>query len=186
MVNYMNLFVIFLIAISLSMDAFSLALSIGTMSLSQKTNVFLSAVVGVFHFFMPILGSILGFVFVTSLHVNAHFLSGIIFLYIAILMFKDYKEDEEEKVRLSFLGIIIFALGVSLDSFGVGFALNSHGIYRFVASSVFSITSFTFTFLGLNLGKKLNLLIGRYSILFGASIMTILALINFVNLFFSC
>lgn len=180
----MNLFVIFLIAISLSMDAFSLALSFGTISLEAKTSLFLSSVVGIFHFFMPILGSFFGLLFVTHCHVDAHFLSGIIFLYIAVLMFKDYREGDEENFKLSLLGIIIFAFGVSLDSFGVGFALNSFGGSRFVAPAVFSLVSFSFTFAGLTLGRKLNSLIGSYSVLFGASIMTILAILNFIHFAF--
>lgn len=177
----MNFFVILLIAVSLSMDAFSLALSIGTISLEPKKSLFLSSVVGIFHFFMPIIGSFFGLVFISHLHVDAHFLSGVIFLYIAILMFKDYKEDESESFKLSLVGVIIFAFGVSLDSFGVGFALNSFGDAKFIAPLVFTIVSFLFTFAGLTLGKKLNSLIGSYSILFGASIMTILSIINFLN-----
>lgn len=177
----MNIMFILLIAVSLSMDAFSLALSIGTTSLEAKTSLFLSSVVGIFHFFMPIIGSFCGFMFVTHLHIDAHFLSSVIFLYIAILMFKDYKEGESDTFKLSLVGIVIFAFGVSLDSFGVGFALNSLDSSKFIAPFVFTIVSFLFTFAGLTLGKKLNSLIGTYSILFGASIMTMLAILNFIN-----
>lgn len=182
----MGILVILLIAVSLSMDAFSLALSVGTISLSAKSSLVLSMVVGIFHFFMPIIGSYFGLLFVTHLHVDSHFLSGIIFLYIAILMFKDFKEGDETSLKLSVLGIIVFALGVSLDSFGVGFALNSYGNSKILAPFIFSIVSFSFTFLGLSLGKRLNKLIGKYSVLFGASIMTILSIINFVNFSVSC
>ena len=47
---------VFLMAISLSMDAFSLSLIYGALGMSGKENLFLSMVVGIFHFVMPFLG----------------------------------------------------------------------------------------------------------------------------------
>lgn len=180
----MNFFVILLIAISLSMDAFSLALSIGTMFHSKKVFFKLASTVGIFHYFMPILGTLIGSIFITRLHVEAHFLTSIIFFYIAIIMFKDFKESKTEEFKMSFIGILVFALGVSLDSFGVGFALNLKGVNLLLTPLVFTIASFSFTMLGLNFGKKLNNMVGVYSGLVGAIIMSILALINFCKFLF--
>lgn len=175
----MSFFVIFLIAVSLSMDAFSLALSFGTLVSNRKTRIIVSSTVGVFHFFMPLLGSFVGTLFMKNLNVQADFLEGIIFLYIALVMFKDFKSDSEETFNIGLIGILLFALGVSLDSFGVGFALNEVILKMIKCSMTFAITSFLFTFTGMNLGNKLNSLVGKYSILIGASIMFILSLINF-------
>ena len=47
---------VFLMAISLSMDAFSLALAYGTLGMSNKDKIILSLVVGIFHLIMPLLG----------------------------------------------------------------------------------------------------------------------------------
>lgn len=170
---------ILLIAISLSMDAFSLALSFGTLLIDNRKKMYISGTVGLFHFFMPILGSIFGLWFIKALHINADLLESVIFSYIAIMMFKDYKNDDRENINISFWGVLIFALGVSLDSFGIGFALNLGVVDRVISSVVFACTSLIFTFLGLCLGGKLNDLIGKYSILLGASIMGVLAFINF-------
>ncbi len=161
------------------MDAFSLALSFGTIKIEKTKCLLIGGVVGVFHFFMPIVGSLFGTWFTKNLHIQSDFLEGIIFFYIAILMFKDFKNNEEESIDISLLGIIIFAFGVSLDSFGVGFALNSSLSEMIKSSLVFAVTSCVFTLLGLKLGNKLNSLIGEYSILMGAIIMSILTIINF-------
>ena len=56
----MNIILVFLIAISLSMDAFSLALAYGTNSLNKKEIRTLSTIVGIYHFFMPIIGMLIG------------------------------------------------------------------------------------------------------------------------------
>ena len=51
---------VFLMAVSLSMDAFSLALVYGTLGMSKKYKIFLSIIVGMYHFVMPLLGMFLG------------------------------------------------------------------------------------------------------------------------------
>ena len=53
MINYAT---IFLIAIALSMDAFSLSLAYGTLGLTKKEVNKLSVIVGIYHFFMPLIG----------------------------------------------------------------------------------------------------------------------------------
>ncbi len=180
----MNLFIVIIIAISLSMDAFSLALSLGTLAFKRKTVFCLSLLVSLFHFFMPLLGTILGAVFVEALHIDVHLLSFSIFFYIAIVMFKDFKNGEEVNFKLSLLGAIIFAIGVSLDSFGVGVALQLRGFDIVKSFLIFSLASFSFTYLGLCLGKVLNELVGRYSVLGGSMIMSLLALFNFLQIIF--
>ena len=45
---------IIMVAIGLSMDAFSLAILYGTLSFDKKKSLTLSGSVGVFHFFMPL------------------------------------------------------------------------------------------------------------------------------------
>lgn len=177
----MSLIVAVLVAISLSMDAFSLATSVGTMGLSKKVSLFLSLTVGIFHFFMPLLGSLIGSPFVEYLHLDAHFVSAIIFFYIGLQMFKEFRCDEKEDFKISLGGILIFALGVSLDSFGVGFTMRGTPYTMLMNVLIFSVFSACFTFLGLRFGSFLNRLIGDYAILFGTVIMWILAIINFVN-----
>ena len=51
---------IFLVGIALSMDAFSLALSIGLNNISSSKKVILPIMVGIMHFIMPALGLLLG------------------------------------------------------------------------------------------------------------------------------
>ena len=54
------LFSLILIGISLSMDTFSISLSIGSCNISKKNILFFTLFVGILHFFMPLIGNILG------------------------------------------------------------------------------------------------------------------------------
>lgn len=161
------------------MDAFSLAVSIGTMSISKLKTLILSSIVGIFHFIMPLIGSFVGLAFLSKFKLNINFLSGVIFFYIGIQMFKEFKEENSNKINLNLLGMIIFAIGVSLDSFGVGMTFNCTFEKKIIYSLIFSIFSAFFTLLGLILGKFINKLIGDYAIVLGSFIMCILAIINF-------
>jgi len=49
-----------MIGVSLSMDTFSISLSLGTFNISKRKTLFLSILVGIMHFFMPLFGTILG------------------------------------------------------------------------------------------------------------------------------
>ena len=56
----MNIYILLLIGISLSMDSFSFALTIGTYYNNKKDFLLYSLIVGIFHFFMPFFGCLFG------------------------------------------------------------------------------------------------------------------------------
>ena len=175
----MNLTLILFIAISLSMDAFSLAISMGTINFAKKKNITLAIIVGAFHFFMPLLGSIIGTWFIRVISFDTQFISAIIFAYIGIQMIKELSSENEFIKKFNFIEMLTFALGVSLDSLGVGFTFANSYIITY--GFIFAFFSFTFTLTGLFLGNILNRFIGVYASYLGAFIMFMMSLINFVK-----
>ena len=172
---------IFLIAISLSMDAFSLALAYGTISLEKKSINLLSLIVGIYHFFMPILGMIFGKFITNIVHIGGDLLVFLIFSFIGINMILESFKNNEKIDKMRFGEMIFFGLAVSIDSFSIGIGINSISESYILCSFVFSITSFTFTYLGLILGKKLNELIGKISTIFGGITLILLGIIYFLK-----
>ena len=55
-----SFFTIVLIGISLSMDAFSLALVYGMIGMPYKKKIVLALIVGIYHFIMPLIGLLIG------------------------------------------------------------------------------------------------------------------------------
>ena len=49
----MEIILLVIIAVTLSMDAFSLSLAYGTIGLDKKNIILLSCIVGIYHFIMP-------------------------------------------------------------------------------------------------------------------------------------
>lgn len=166
-----ELLTIFSIGIALSMDAFSLSLGIGTFNISNKKALLLSSIVGVMHFIMPFLGVILGAKLINIFSLDSNFLLGMILVAISIEMLFDLLKKEEKSINMSFLGMFLFAFGVSLDSFSTGIGLTAITNSIFMAMAIFTICSFSFTFMGLTIGKYTNKLLGVYSSLIGSVLL---------------
>lgn len=173
----MNIILIFIIAVSLSMDAFSLALAYGTISLTKKEINTLSIVVGIYHFFMPILGMLIGNFIIKIVHVGGDLITLIIFVFIGINMIIEGIKGQEAVKQMKFGEMILFGLAVSIDSFSVGIGLNNISNNFILCSIIFSITSCVFTYLGLLLGNKLSELIGKLATLLGGITLILLGII---------
>jgi len=173
----MNIFfTILLIAVSLSMDAFSFSLAYGTYGLSRKKEILLASIVGVFHFFMPLLGLGFGNLLIKYFIFNLEAMVGIIFLIIGIEMIISVRKEEEIKILVNLVGFFLFGLSVSIDSFttGIGMSVISHNYIG--VSVMFMIVSGIFTYLGLRFGNRLSDKFGKYATIGGGILMCLLAI----------
>ena len=165
-----------IVGISLSMDAFSLALIYGMQSISKKDKIILSLIVGLYHFLMPLIGLKIGNLLTHYLLINLDILVSIIFILIAIEMIISSLKEKQEKVLLNIIGYLIFGLSVSIDSLTTGIGLNIINNNYIEVAMTFAITSASFTYIGLFLGNKLNNKIGKYSPILGAILLIILGI----------
>ena len=175
-----SFFTILLIGISLSMDAFSLALVYGMVGLSKKKKYILPLIVGVYHFFMPLIGLMLGNFIDNISFINLHVVASIILIYIGIdLIISNFKE--EDTLSLSKTGLLMFGLSVSIDSLTVGIGLKAITHSYLMSSVIFSLCSALFTYLGLLLGNIIGKKVGTYSKIAGGIILIVIAIIMFVK-----
>ncbi len=162
-----------LIAISLSMDAFSLSMAYGTMNISKKDSIILSFIVGIYHFFMPIFGYFLGDLIMDYIPFSPIIIVFTILLLVGIQMiYESFKTDENLK-KLDIIGMMFFGLAVSIDSFSIGIS-NIFDNYIY-SSFIISISSIMFTFLGLRLGNRLNKFFGKTATIIGGITLILLA-----------
>ena len=169
---------LFMIGVSLSMDTFSISLSIGTFNISKRKTIFLSVLVGIMHFFMPLFGSMLGYKITTFLNINVNFLLGIILLIIGIEMIVDLNKKESKIFELNIFNMLLVSLSVSLDSFSTGLGLHAITTNYILSGIIFSTCAACFTFLGLLIGKYSNEKIGVFSNIFGIILLFILGILH--------
>ena len=166
-----------IIAISISMDAFSLSLVYGTLNLHSKQIKQLSLIVGIFHFFMPLLGLIAGEFIIDELHLPSHLVLAIIFGFIGIDMIITSFKKNEKILLLNLKGLFLFGFTVSIDSFSVGAGIKAFSDNYLMSSFIFFVTSSLFTYLGLQIGKKINETVGFISTVIGGTVLIVIGIL---------
>lgn len=160
-------FTVLLIAIGLSMDTFSLSLSYGMFNLNRKVIINISIMVGLFHFFMPLLGNVFGDFLLSIIKINEKTIIGFVFLVISLELINSLYKNEEVKPITSFFDVLLFSFTVSLDSFSTGIGIDVFDMPNLFVVSIFMIVSFIFTYIGLLIGKKFYGIIGRKAEMIG-------------------
>lgn len=168
---------IFIIALSLSMDAFSLSLAYGTNQINKKSK--LSIMVAVFHFLMPLIGSFIGSIILNLVKLNPNIIVGIILLFIGLSMC--LKKEENISPIKTIIELLLFSLAVSLDSFSVGIGLKAITNNIYLSSIIFSITAGTITYLGLILGNKISQKVGSISQIIGGIFLIIIGIMYLIK-----
>ena len=170
----MDFLIYFFMAVGLSMDAFSLAIAYGTNKINKIKIMMLSALVGIFHFLMPYIGSIIGSK-IFFLIENSNFIISIVFFLLSFEMYKSRNEEHHGTVT-NIISLIIFAFTVSIDSFSVGLVLGINKNKLKSVFTIFSIISAIFTCAGLTLGNYLSSKYGKKANYFGIAILLIIGI----------
>ena len=172
---------LFLIGISLSMDTFSVSLSLGTLNINKKKLILLPFIVGIMHFFMPLIGNAFGHKIINFLNIDSNFLLGLILLFISIEMILELIKKDNKYVELNFISMIIVGISVSIDSLSTGFGLQAITSNVLMAGAIFSICSASFTFMGLLIGKYSQEKLGFYSTFLGIALLIILGIFYIIK-----
>lgn len=150
------------------MDAFALALSYGLNKISKKSIVLTTLFVGVFHFFMPLLGNLVGISLFEYTVFKPKYILFMVFLILSVDMFMHFFEEKPKLRVLNIIGIILFSFSVSFDSFSVGLGINYLYDNIILCVLTFSVISLLFTLFGFTLGKAISEKIGKYSFIIGS------------------
>ncbi|MCL2400543.1 MAG: manganese efflux pump MntP family protein [Defluviitaleaceae bacterium] len=160
----MDYIALILVAVSLAMDAFAVAICNGITIKNVK--IYHAAVVGFIfggsQFIMPLGGYFLGSLFLVYIESFAHWVAFALLAVIGVKMFLDTfragKECESISDELSFSFLKLFALGIatSIDALVVGASLPVVGWNIWVSAVVIGGVAFAFSFIGVLAGKVLG------------------------------
>lgn len=167
---------LFMMGVSLSMDTFSVFLSLGTFNISKNKILFFCILIGILHFLMPIFGNFLGYKMINYLNIKADILLGLVLILIGIEMIIELNSNEEKHFSLNIINMIIISISVSLDSFTTGFGLSAITNNYILSGLIFSICASLFTFLGYLIGKYSNDKLGIYANILGIIILLTLGI----------
>ncbi len=163
----MEFITLFLIALSLAMDAMAVSVTNGIRLNNCRVTdgVKMGMFFGAFQFIMPLLGFFLGGGVTDFVGVFAPWLSCAILVFLGVRMIieanssKD-KEDEQKKSKLTLTELLLQAIATSIDALAVGISLaitSGYGAgYVYYASGIIGAVAFVCSFVGAMAGKKLG------------------------------
>lgn len=155
----MSALTLFLLAVSLSMDAFAVSVCGGLkMDGAQrlKGGVVFGLWFGGFQALMPFLGYELGTHFAKAASAYSHWIIFAILAYIGWNMIREAGEDQEQEKITGVKTMLGLAVATSLDALGVGFAFMDIAIIPTVLE-IGTIT-FCFSFVGCACGSVIGML----------------------------
>lgn len=189
----MSFFELLIIAISLAMDAFAVAVSNGLMlpKIRIRHALVFGLFFGVFQFLMPLIGYFLASRFSTYIQSFDHWIAFILLSIIGGNMIKEsFSDEDDEDVQANIMSVknlTMLAIATSIDALAVGvtFALVDSGNI-WVSCGVIGIVAFILSYIGVMLGKKISGVFQSYAERVGGAVLIIIGLkILIEHLFFS-
>lgn len=162
----MSFIEIFLIAVSLSMDAFAVAVCKGLAmrTCTRKKAAIVGLYFGVFQAGMPLLGYFLGRQFRGIVESVDHWIAFALLALIGIGMIKEAFEVEDECVccgdeSLDIKTMLGLAVATSIDALAVGVAFSLQNVKIVPSACMIGITTFLISAAGVKIGNRFG---GRY------------------------
>ena len=94
-------------------------------------------------------------------------------------MIYDIYKEKDLNFNTTMISLIILSISVSLDSFSTGMALYGLTNKKIISSIIFSIVSFSFTYIGVTIGKSIDNILNKYAAYIGVLILTIMSILFF-------
>lgn len=149
---------VLVLAVALSMDAFTVSIGLGAKAGKKTHSLALLAAIyfGVFHTAMPFIGYFAGKEILGWVGSYAHWIAFFLLMLIGGKMIYEAvnKNVENEIVKVTHKIMLLLAIATSIDAMPVGFSLNLLEIDRLIACSIFGVTTFLFSVVGVFLGAN--------------------------------
>ena len=176
----MDLIFIFLIAVGLAMDAFSVSITKGlVMKSTVKHALIIALFFGVFQALMPVGGWISGIQLEAFVSTAAPWIAFILLSIIVIKMIYEgifNKEDDDDENNFSLKEIFILAIATSIDAFlvGITFAFLKTPIVEPIV--IIGVVTFILSFIGFYIGKRIGYLFEHKIEILGGLILILIGL----------
>ena len=166
---------ILMMAVALGMDAFSLAIGIGLKGISRQRAILLCLAIGLFHVVLTLVGIYTGMVLQDVLGKLAKWFGSFLLFGLGLhMLFSTLfgKDEDDKSFNATYMGMILFGIGVSIDALSVGFSLGLRSTaFGLVAAATFGFFGMVMCGAGLVVGRRVNRMAGVYGEVLGAIIL---------------
>ncbi len=185
----MNLVEILFLAVAVAVDAFSVALCIGTAKQKNlwKTALVVASFFGIFQFIMPIIGGGIGVTSSKIIGNFGNFVAALLLSIVAIKMIVDAcKKSTQNTCLFNFKSLLILAFITSIDSMLVGASITINKLsfteILLVSATAMGIITAILSFIGVFLGCYSQQILGKKAEIFGGIVLILISLKFLFNL----
>ncbi len=178
----MNLIELLLIAVGLSMDAFSVSICKGlnTKRFSWRMALTCGVWFGFFQALMPTVGYFLGAQFQEMIEAYDHWIAFGLLLLIGANMIREAvwgkKEEGEDNDSLDFKTMFLLAIATSIDALAVGVSFACIQVKLWSSVLIIGFTTFLFSVLGVKIGYMFGSKYEKLAGVFGGIILILIGL----------
>ncbi len=176
----MKFFELFLIALSLAMDAFAVSVGKGLSVKRVLPRHALSAGLwfGGFQALMPIIGYFLGCSLAHIVERVDHWLAFGLLVFIGLNMIREAisGDDEEHDSDFSSRKMLVMAIATSIDALTVGVSMAFLNVDIWVAATVIGVVTFVLSAMGVSLGNRFGAKVGSKAGVLGGTVLICLGI----------
>ena len=173
-----NVISVFLIAVALAMDAFSVSLTKGftQKNLTRMQKLWYGIFFGFFQFMMSIIGYYCVSTISAAIQSFASVIAFVLLVGIGLNMIRESLSGDGEEVtdNFSFKEVTLLAVATSIDAFAVGITIALMNDPIWISSVIIGLVAFAFSIAGIYIGHKLGDYFGdKFQILGGVILILI-------------
>lgn len=182
MVITMGIIEIFILAVSLSMDAFAISICKGLAmgKVKAKSAVTVGLYFGIFQALMPTLGYLLGVGFREAIEDYDHWIAFGLLSFLGIRMiietFKSSENEEGATASLNIKEMLLLSVATSIDALAAGISLAFLNVNITLSATLIGITTFTLSAAGVYIGGIFGEKYKKAAQLIGGAALVILGL----------
>lgn len=172
------MFEVIVLAIALSMDAFAVSIGLGskgdTRGLGLKAGLFF----GAFQALMPFIGYLGGKGVLGWVDAYAHWIAfGLLALIGGKMIYEGLHEGIEEDIStITNKMMLVLAVATSIDAMAAGFSLTLLNINAYLACLIIGVTTFAFSWIGVQIGKSSGTWLENKAEIFGGTVLILIGI----------
>lgn len=170
------MFEVIILAVALSMDAFAVSIGLGakgdTRGLAVKAGLFFGAFQGL----MPFLGYLGGRGVLGWIDAYSHWIAcGLLALIGAKMIYEGLQEGIEEEIKeVTNKVMLMLSIATSIDALAAGFSLTLLQVNAYLACLIIGITTFAFSWTGVQIGRKSGTWLEGRAEIFGGTVLILM------------
>jgi manganese efflux pump family protein len=169
---------IIILAVALSMDAFAVSIGLGAKEKSRGLALKAGLFFGIFQALMPFIGYLGGKGILGWIEDYAHWVAfGLLALIGAKMIYEGLHEGIEDEISVVTNKVmLILGIATSIDAMAAGFSLTLLDANPYIACLIIGITTFTFSWAGVFIGRNSGTWLESRAEIFGGVVLILMGI----------